>query len=55
MFASKLFERSTIFQGSDDSAYTNRIVNVFAKLKALLFQMNGSQDLKQEGAHHCIT
>lgn len=37
------FERSAVFQRTDDSAYTNRIVYFFAKLITLLFPVNGSQ------------
>ncbi|KAF7553677.1 hypothetical protein G7Z17_g3455 [Cylindrodendrum hubeiense] len=37
------FDRSTVFQRTDDSAYTNRSVYLFAKLIKLLFPMDGSQ------------
>ncbi|KPM44524.1 hypothetical protein AK830_g2003 [Neonectria ditissima] len=37
------FERSTVFQRTDDSAYTNRIVHLFARLMKLLFPTSGQQ------------
>ncbi|KAJ4184094.1 hypothetical protein NW767_013318 [Fusarium falciforme] len=37
------FERSTVFRRTDDSAYANRAVYLFAKMMKLLFPLNDSE------------